>query len=330
MKTKLRFFLFLTLAFLLIASVVSCGESYTQEDLDAAYEAGHAEGYDAGSHAGYKVGYGEGYDTGYEDGYEDGLSHAIDTPTKDELKVHYIDVGQGDSILVELGETEILIDGGGKSPGVVEYLSDYVDGAIEAMVATHPHADHIGGLIAVLDIFQVEEIWLNGDTSTSGTYSEFMSAVNSEGVQVYEARRGDTIEIGELTFKVLHPVNLDDTTNNNSIVLSLSYGETDFLFTGDAEEEAEASIVASGLIVQADILKVGHHGSRTASSKAFLAQVQPEAAIYMAGVGNRYGHPHVETILALQAIGAEIYGTDTSGTILITTDGKSYEVHTEK
>ncbi|MBA7653175.1 hypothetical protein ES703_61018 [subsurface metagenome] len=208
MKNKLRLFLFLALALLLVASVVGCGESYTQEDLDAAYEAGHAEGYDAGSHAGYKVGYGEGYDVGYNKGYDtgykadydDGLSHTTEQESiVGELKVHFIDVGQGDSILVDLGETEILIDGGDKSSGIVEYLSDFVDGALEVIVATHPDADHIGGLIGVLDAFEVDEIWLNGDTSTSQTYSQFMSAVNSEGAQVYEARREDTIKVGEFT-----------------------------------------------------------------------------------------------------------------------------------
>jgi len=129
---------------------------------------------------------------------------------------------------------------------------------------------------------------------------------------------------------VLNPQSLLGSTNNNSIVLLLSFGDTDFLFTGDAEAETEASMLAAHLVPDVEILKVGHHGSKTASSKQFLRAALPEVAVYMAGVGNRYGHPHVETILALQAIGAEIYGTDTRGTILITTDGKSYEVHTEK
>ena len=174
-----------------------------------------------------------------------------------------------------------------------------MDGALEVMVATHPHADHIGGLIAVLDAFEVDEIWLNGDTSTSETYSQFMSAVNSEGAQVYEARRGDTIQVGNLTFNVLHPVNLSGTTNNNSIVLSLSYGQVDFLFTGDAEQEAEASMLTEGVVPDVEILKVGHHGSQTASSIQFLQVAKPECAIYMAGKGNSYGHPHQETILIL-------------------------------
>ena len=106
-------------------------------------------------------------------------------PTEEDLKVHFIDVGQGDSILVDLGDTEILIDGGDKSPGVVGYLRNFVDGNLEVMVATHPHADHIGGLIDVLNAFQVEQIWHNGETSESKTYTDFMTAVNSEGAQVH-------------------------------------------------------------------------------------------------------------------------------------------------
>jgi len=242
------------------------------------------------------------------------------------LTVHFIDVGQGDSMLLDLGDTEVLIDGGDKSPGVVSYIDDYVDGPLEVMVATHPHADHIGGLIAVLGAFEVDEIWLNGDTSTSQTYSQFMSAVNSEGCEVYEARRGNTIQAGNLTFNVLHPINLSGTPNNNSIVLSLSYGQVDFLFTGDAEQEAEASMLAEGIVPDVEILKVGHHGSRTASSLQFLQAAEPECAIYMAGQGNSYGHPHEETIINLCEIGAEIYGTDIHGTIIVTTDGETYNV----
>jgi len=247
-------------------------------------------------------------------------------PEPGTLTVHFIDVGQGDSILLDFGDIEVLIDGGDKSPGVVSYIDDYVDGPLEVMIATHPHADHIGGLIAVLDAFEVDEIWLNGDTSTSGTYSQFMSAVNSEGAKVFVARRGDTIQASNLTFNVLHPVNLSGTTNDNSIVLSLSYGQVDFLFAGDAEQEAEATMLAEGIVPDVEILKVGHHGSRTASSIQFLQVAKPECAIYMAGQDNSYGHPHQETIANLCEIGAEIYGTDIHGTIVITTDGVTYNL----
>jgi len=253
-------------------------------------------------------------------------------PTTQELKVHFIDVEQGDSILIDLGTTEVLIDGGDKSPGVVTYLSDYVDGALEVTVATHPHADHIGGLIAVLNAFEVEEIWHNGELSTSTTYAEFIAAVQAESAVVNIGKRGDRINVGELSFTILNPTTLDGTTNNNSIALSLRYGDIDFLFTGDAEKEAEASMLISSVVPVPDveILKVGHHGSRTACSHDFLAATSPEVAIYMAGEGNRYGHPHEETITALTDIGAEIYGTDIHGTIVVTTDGETYTLQLEK
>jgi len=252
-------------------------------------------------------------------------------PTEEELKVHFIDVGQGDSILVDLGDTEILIDGGDKSPGVVSYLDDYIDGPLEVMVATHPHADHIGGLIAVLANFKVDNIWLNGDTSTSQTYKEFMSAVNAEGAEVHVAKRGNQIKTGRLMLDVLNPTQpLSGSINNKSIVLLLSHGDTDFLFDGDAETEAEASMLSAHVIPDVEILKVGHHGSRTASSEPFLQAAKPDVAIYMAGKDNSYGHPHQETIAALTEVGAEIYGTDICGTIVVTSDGKSFSVQLEK
>ncbi len=249
------------------------------------------------------------------------------------MTVHFIDVGQGDSILIDVGETEVLIDGGNRSPGVVTYLKEYVDGELDVMVATHPHADHIGGLIAVLGEFQVEEIWLNGDTSTSKTYQEFMSKVNAEGASIHVAQRGETIDAGILTLLILHPVKpLSKDTNNNSIVLLLSYGRIDFLFTGDAGKETEVAMLtaADRPVPDVEVLKVGHHGSRTASSQDFLAVTRPELAILMAKEGNRYGHPHKEIITALTNIGAKIYGTDTHGTIVITTDGEGYSVETER
>ncbi len=262
-------------------------------------------------------------------------TNTISTPTStesDELIVHFIDVGQGDAILIDLNQTEILIDGGGRSPGIVSYLNNYVDGSLEVVIATHPHADHIGGLIEVLNDFQVDQIWHNGDTYTSQTYAEFMTAVQSEGAEIHIAKRGDFIYSGELSFTIYNPYVLGSETNNNSIVLSLSYGDIDFLFTGDAEQEAENDMLVSSIVPLPDveILKVGHHGSRTSSSELFLESISPEIAIYMAGVDNSYGHPHEETILALSSINADIYGTDVFGSIVINTDGLTYEIQTEK
>lgn len=247
------------------------------------------------------------------------------------MQVYFIDVGQGDAILIDYGTTEILIDGGEKSTGVTDYLKKYVDGDLEAIVATHPHADHIGGLIDLLDKYTVDAIYTNGEAAITKTYTDFMNSSSAEGAKVSIARRGDTITAGTLMFHVLNPpATLFDDVNNNSIVLQLDYGSVDFLFDGDAGIAAENSMISTGVLSDIDILKVGHHGSRTASSPAFLNITRPEVAIYMAGVGNLYGHPHNESITTLKGIGAVIYGTDKYGTIVIDTDGATYTITTAK
>jgi beta-lactamase superfamily II metal-dependent hydrolase len=245
----------------------------------------------------------------------------------DQLVIHFIDVGQGDAILIDYGTNEILIDGGRWGDCAV-YVPSYIDGALEVMVATHPDADHIGGLDDILDIFDVDHIWLNGDTASTQTYTDFMTKVNAEGAQVHQAQRGDQISLGTLTFDVLHPtLPLGSDKNENSIVLKLSFGQVDFLFTGDAGSSAEASMLAVGLIDDIDILKVSHHGSKYCSTANFLAAAQPEIAIYSAGANNTYGHPAPETITRICDIGATIYGTDVHGTIVMTTNGTTYNVH---
>jgi beta-lactamase superfamily II metal-dependent hydrolase len=284
---------------------------------------------------------------------------------KIELKVHFINLSAPfyDAILLDLGETEILIDGGYPESGLVPYIKDHIDGSLEVMVVTHPHMDHMWVLFEVLDAFDVDEVWLNGDSSgvnippssqpAFDLFQQFMELVNTEGASIREVRRGQSIDVDVLTFHVLHPVlplfevDSDDSAegvflrsaNNNSIVLRLSYGNIAFLFTGEVATEAEASILEAGLEVQADILKVGHHGSPWSSSTQFLESVMPRIAIYMTGDPevrklssdwNFINKPHPDTIAALNKVGAEVYGTDINGTIVITTDGETYTVDTEK
>lgn len=219
----------------------------------------------------------------------------VSLPPSSTLTVHFIDVGQGDSILIDLEDKEILIDGGEKSPRVVNYIKPYIDGKLEALVATHPHADHIGGLIEVLQKFDVMDIWTNGEKSTSQIYKELVNLANAENATMHIAKRGDSVQAGALNLLVLNPTQpLTLDTNNSSIVLNMRYGDVDFLFMGDAEKEAEAAMLVKSDIPVPDcnVLKVGHHGSNTASSQTFLSATKPETAIYMAGVGNTYGHPH--------------------------------------
>lgn len=251
-------------------------------------------------------------------------------PIKGELKVHFIDVGQGDAILIDYGTYEMLIDGGRWSD-CVAYIPNYVDGPLEVMIATHPDADHIGGLNDVLDVFDIEHIWLNGDTASSQTYIDFMAKVRAEGAQIHQAQRGNEIRLSALTFDILHPtLPLGPDRNENSIVLELSFGQVGFLFTGDAESGAEASMLAAGLIDDVDVLKVSHHGSKHCSTVNFLAAARPEIAIYSAGASNPYGHPALETIIRLHNIGATIFGTDVHGTIIVMTDGVTCDVQPSK
>lgn len=272
------------------------------------------------------------------------------TSNTEKFKVHFIKMESfGDAILIDVGKTEVLIDGGFPKSGVATYLQNYVDGPLEAMVATHPHPDHIGGLVGVLKKFDVNQIWLNGDIPLEGEpyiklYKIFESLVNAEGASIHEARRGQTIDLGILSFDVLHPdtlvkhknVSLESrpvSMNNNSIVLRLRYGNISFLFTGDAPKETENKILKAGLEVQADILKVGHHASDWSSSEKFLKSVKPKVAVYMAGGKQpKQGpkKPHQKTIAALKKVGAEVCGTTTHGTIIITTDGITYTIETHK
>lgn len=248
------------------------------------------------------------------------------------LRVYFFDVGQGDSILVLSPDgSTVLIDGGEPNTGILSYLQGLGVKHIDLMVATHPHSDHIGGLVQVLNAMPVSRVVTNGQLSTTTTFEHFLDAIASAKVPFVVAKRGDILIVGNLDFSVLSPVTpKGNDLNNNSLVLRLVYGETSFLFMGDADKDAEAGILATGLPVQASILKVGHHGSNTASSPAFLAQVKPAVAIYMAGLGNPYGHPHPETLAALAAVGAQIYGTDVNGTIIVSTDGHTYQVYAQK
>jgi competence protein ComEC len=247
-------------------------------------------------------------------------------------QVHFIDVGQGDATLILSPEGKtILIDGGEADTGVVEYLKGLGVNRIDLMVATHPHSDHIGGLVQVLQYMSVAKVVTNGQPNTTSTYENFLDAIASDQVEYVEVKRGDTISAGSLVFTVLNPEsNTGDDLNNNSLVLRLVYGNVAFLFEGDAEKDAEVSILGSGLPVQAQILKVGHHGDRAASSPDFLARVEPEIAVYFAGAGNEFGYPHPETLEALRALGAQVYGTDQDGTIVVTTDGNSYTVSSRR
>lgn len=252
-----------------------------------------------------------------------------------ELTVHYIDVGQADSTLLQYTdkgvEYTILIDAGNWNRNdVIHYLQAQNISDIDIAIGTHPDADHIGQLGKVINTFNVGEVWLSGNTSTSQTFQRLLQAIDQNNVDYYEPRRGDEFEVGPLQIDVLYPISVSENDNEESISLKLTYGEVSFIFTGDASRNDELKMINGSIDVDADILHLGHHGSSTSTHPTFLKEVSPEIAIYSAGKDNSYGHPHKEVVDLIQDSNVTLYGTDVHGTILVKTDGKNYEVLTKK
>lgn len=247
------------------------------------------------------------------------------------LTVHYIDVGQGDSTLLEFDGFSMLIDAGNwNSKEAVDYLKQQEIKDIDIVVGTHPDADHIGQLAQVIGEFEVGEVWMSGNTSSSNTFLNVLQAIEASGSDYVEPRSGDVFDVGSMQIEVLYPDEITGSANEESVSLKMTYGDVRFVFTGDAGIKQEQEMIDSGMELDAEILHLGHHGSNTSTSPAFLEAVTPEVAIYSAGEDNSYGHPHAEVIAAVENAGAKVYGTDVNGTILVKTDGKSYNVEIQQ
>jgi competence protein ComEC len=221
------------------------------------------------------------------------------------------------------------VDGGPTSASVLAYLQSQAVANIDLLVATHPHADHIGGLADVLAQYQVSEIWVSGDTATSQIYQDFATAVAAEGATVRDVTRSYTTQMNGLDIVVLNPMSeLTGDPNEDSVVFRLTCGGVSVLLTGDATSDSEASMLAAGLVLNSDVLKVGHHGSSTSTASAFLAAVTPKDAVISVGAGNTYGHPTQETLDRLAAAGATVYRTDQDDTVVLTSDCSTYSITT--
>ncbi|WP_078394021.1 MBL fold metallo-hydrolase [Shouchella patagoniensis] len=252
----------------------------------------------------------------------------------EDLRAHFIDVGQADATFVEYvegnEEYRILIDTGDWNvTNVVDYLKAQEVTEIDLVVATHPHADHIGQLADVIEEFEVLEVWMSGDLAETQVFERALDAIAANDIDYHEPRSGERYEMGTVSIEVIHPTEVTGNLNNGSISIRLEYGDVSFLFTGDAEISAEEEMIAREHELASTILSVPHHGSDTSSSIAFLEAVVPEIAVYSAGKDNSYGHPHEEVLTNLEASGAIIYGTDRDGTVLVETDGVNYEVLTK-
>ena len=241
-------------------------------------------------------------------------------PQDNNLRVYCLDVGQGDSILITNNNKTMLIDASTNEMGsrVVKYLNDLGIKKIDYLVGTHPHEDHIGGLDNVIKSFDIGTIYMPNVVATTKTFEEVIDAISAKKLKVTSPKTGDKFTVGNAECEVMSIRNDKDDYNNCSIVIKMDFNNVSYLFTGDAEESVESSRKWPHI----DVLKVGHHGSNTSSSKNFLEQIKPEVALISVGQGNTYGHPTQATLKRLSNIGAKIYRTDENGTILLIEKGE--------
>lgn len=250
----------------------------------------------------------------------------------DLLKVHYLDVGQGDSIFVELPNNEtMLIDAAEsyQSENIINYLKNLNYQKIDYVIGTHPHTDHIGGLKDIINTFEIGKIYMPKVVSTTKTYESLLMAIKDKNLKINTAKAGTSIiDTDTLKIKILAPNNSTYTElNNYSVVTKITYGTTKFLFMGDAEKLSENEIKEN---VTADVIKIGHHGSNTSSSIDFIKKVNAKYGIISVGLNNKYNLPKEETITNWENSGTKIYLTSTNGTIRASSDGTNIKIESEK
>lgn len=247
------------------------------------------------------------------------------------FRIYVFDVGQGESILMEYNDDCILIDAGSNSneKRVVQYLNKLNINKINYAIATHPDADHIGGMESVIKNIHVDNFIMTEDEKDTDTYRDVLDVLESENINIIVPKENMNISLRDVDIDVIIPNDKYDGYNNNSIVVKATYGEFKILFTGDMEKEEEEDLILQRIYLKSDILKVGHHGSKTSTSDEFLRIVDPDYAIISVGEDNKYGHPHKEVIKKLEDNNIEIYRTDKDGTIFIETDGSNINIFTD-
>lgn len=254
-----------------------------------------------------------------------------------ELSVHYIDVGQGDCVLITAGDTTVFIDGGEyeNAPEIASYINALGIKRLDYVIGTHPHSDHVGSLCYTIEDFEVGKVILpklpNEIVPTTVTYEKLLGAISEKGMKITPAKAGTVYDLGGVaTLEILGPVSDEyDDLNNFSVVCMLTHGGNRFLFMGGAEYNSEKDIMNSGANLSADVIKVGHHGSGTSTGKKFLSAVSPSYAVITVGAGNDYGHPHDSVCSRLEDNYIEIYRTDLHGTIVAESDGRDINFVTE-
>ena len=254
---------------------------------------------------------------------------ALNSPTQaicvvGQIKVHYINVGQGDAILIQQNASNLLIDAGtnASTSSLENYLKSLKIKKLDYLVLTHPHEDHIGGADMIIKNFNVDTLYMTNAISTTRTYRDVLAAMNSKNLKATLPALNSSFKLGDAKCTILGPINSEsDNLNTYSIVIKVTFGNNKFLFTGDAESSNEKDMIKKGYDLSSDVLKIGHHGSYTSTSQAFLNKVNPKYAVISVGKGNDYGHPHKQIMSRMEAKNIKIYRTDESGTVIATSDG---------
>ena len=253
-------------------------------------------------------------------------------PSGSSFAVHFIDVGQGDSTLILCDGKAMLIDGGDKSASstVYTYLKKQGLSYLDYVICTHPDADHVGGLSGALEQATAGTVFCPVDSYDSQAFNNFKTRVEAQGKKLVKPDVDSTFSLGSATVTVLAPRADYKDNNNQSIVLRVVYGNTSFLFTGDAEHDSEAAMCDAGVLLKSTVLKVGHHGSETSTSIRFLGEVMPEYAVISCGKDNKYGHPTEQTLSRLRQAGATVFRTDLQGDIICESDGSKVTFRTAR
>lgn len=250
------------------------------------------------------------------------------------MSVHFINVGAADGIYINCGDVNVVIDAGDftLTNTVLEYLQRQNVHKLNLAICSHPHLDHIGGMPDILKTMDVDKFIMpilpDSILPVTKSYNDILDIVQSKSIKIQKPIAGDIFNIGELKFEIFAPLSDYDNVNNYSVVLKVSFGKIRFLFTGDAQIESEYDMISRGYDLSADVLKVGHHGSKTSTSKDFLNKVSPKYAI-ISSAPEAHGHPHKVVVNRLTSVKVNVLRTDTEGTIVCTTDGEKIKVMTE-
>lgn len=253
-------------------------------------------------------------------------------PDNSTFEIHYLDVGQADAALVLCDGKSMLIDGGNSEDSnlIYSYLKSNSISHLDYIVATHAHEDHVGGLSGALNYASVDKAYCSVKSYDSKAFESFVKYLNKQNVSITVPAAGDSFTLGSAAVKILGPVSHSDDPNNTSIVLRVVYGNTSFLFAGDAERDEEQEVLNAGYDLGSTVLKVGHHGSETSTTYPFLREIMPDYAVISVGKGNSYGHPTENTLSRLRDAGVKTYRTDLQGTIICESDGDSVSFSVQK